>query len=248
MEGATSRQGTPVPRAHGEPGFERRAARRHPGVGLPEALFQELDRDKATATLAQLLRAGRDPNCTIDSNVPPIIHAIKEDWTEGAALLVHFGAMVDNRGASDSTALGHAIENDWRGSTTFLLQHGADPRKATPEYESSLSFAVDRGSIRALRALLEFDIPVNETDGQGRTALMVAAQWGDRDVAEELLRAGALTELKDRAGDNARDYAEQYGHKEFLAWFTRRMFAVPHGPETKLLGVQGRGWTPTPRG
>ncbi len=221
--------GPPQAPSSRQPTRDLRLAKRNPGMGIPQGLRGHFPRADP-ADLEELLRQGRDPNCTIDSKVPPLCRTADHDWVEGADLLLRYGARLEARDPAGLTALGHAIESDLRRATTFLLQRGANPRIASPEFKTSLGLAAERGSIRALRALLEHGCNPNETGQRRATALMVAARAGDIDVAEELLRAGAKPQLRDAEGWSARDYAVEYQRQEFLAWYDRRVRSEGQAP------------------
>lgn len=65
----------------------------------------------------------------------------------------------------------------------------------------------------AIEHLLDAGADVNEVDGEGKTALMYAAQRGRRELFEFLLHHGADIHLKDREGKSAYMYAEEYIRK-----------------------------------
>ena len=63
-----------------------------------------------------------------------------------------------------------------------------------------------------MRRLLGMGADVNQTDRQGRTALMLAAGAGHENLVDLLLAAGADTTLTDRQGWNAATHARKAGH------------------------------------
>eukprot|EP00927_Polykrikos_kofoidii_P040866 TRINITY_DN34857_c0_g1_i2.p2 TRINITY_DN34857_c0_g1~~TRINITY_DN34857_c0_g1_i2.p2 ORF type:complete len:129 (+),score=28.61 TRINITY_DN34857_c0_g1_i2:207-593(+) len=60
--------------------------------------------------------------------------------------------------------------------------------------------------------------PVDARATDGDTALMFAADSGDREVCEWILQAGADVTLKDDAGDTAASWARAKGHTEIFRW------------------------------
>ena len=68
---------------------------------------------------------------------------------------------------------------------------------------------------------------LNLQDGWGQTTLMLSIRDGDLDVAERLIKAGADLDLKNKAGRNAKRYADSVGEsyydddKHITKWFNR---------------------------
>ncbi|HEY9094208.1 MAG TPA: ankyrin repeat domain-containing protein [Hydrogenophaga sp.] len=80
--------------------------------------------------------------------------------------------------------------------------------------------AVVSGQKAKLQQLLKQGVDINARDGDGRTALMLAALGSDPVLVELLMKAGADPDLRDRAGWRAVDLAEQAGHTDWLPLFT----------------------------
>ena len=68
-----------------------------------------------------------------------------------------------------------------------------------------------------MRRLLGMGADVNQTDRQGRTALMLAAGAGHENLVDLLLAAGADTTRADRQGWSAADHARAAGHAALSA-------------------------------
>ena len=58
----------------------------------------------------------------------------------------------------------------------------------------------DSGHVPVVRALVEASADMNLTDNDGRTALMLAADWGHVEVVRLLVDAGADKDLADKDG------------------------------------------------
>ena len=105
-----------------------------------------------------LLEAGADPNYADLGGFPSLFTAIDARRTDGAALLallLAFGADVQQRGINDYTPLHHAAARDDAAAIEVLLAHGADPdaRTRIDDLSTPLDEALRGGCDAALRAL-----------------------------------------------------------------------------------------------
>ena len=71
---------------------------------------------------------------------------------------------------------------------------------ATPRADVPIVEAARRGDVAAVRVLLEGGADVNAAQGDGMTALHIAAETGNLEVAELLIEAGADVEAQTRIG------------------------------------------------
>lgn len=82
----------------------------------------------------QLLELGADPNENPGDGFPPLFCALgsnHEDREERVALLLDFGADVQQRGVNDYTPLHYAATQDQADCVALLLARGADPQART---------------------------------------------------------------------------------------------------------------------
>lgn len=102
------------------------------------------------------------------------------------------------------------------------LEMGANAAPPAPELRAPppptlprqrLLAAAAAGQLAAAREALAQGAPVNAADDTGRTALMLAAQRGDANMARLLQDAGADPLRTDRDGLSAIDYARRAGHE-----------------------------------
>ncbi len=91
-----------------------------------------------------------------------------------------------------------------RAEIRRLLDAGADPNQpGGVNGWPPLSHAVHKGQHAAARALLEGGADPNKGDPRGRTALMMAAGYGDTRMVGLLLEGGANPALESADGNNA---------------------------------------------
>ncbi len=105
-----------------------------------------------------LLEAGADPNYEDLGGFPSLLGAIEAKRTDGPALLallLEFGADIQQRGINDSTPLHHAAARNDAAAIEVLLAHGADPdaRTRIDDLATPRDEALRNGNAAALRAL-----------------------------------------------------------------------------------------------
>jgi ankyrin repeat protein len=105
-----------------------------------------------------------------------------------ATLLIEHGADVNAANRFGETALLTAADEGRTDVVEALLQAGADVNKADDDGDAPLTVAAS-APIAAM--LIERGADVNVANRRGVTALLIAAQEGDADVVEALLKAGA---------------------------------------------------------
>jgi uncharacterized protein len=81
---------------------------------------------------------------------------------------------------------------------------GPDEAVAEPQALAVVSHLVDAGA------------HIDDRDGRGRTALMIAAEGNHGEIAKLLLAHGADAALKDKAGKRAADLTVQSALRETL--------------------------------
>ncbi|MFN0161738.1 MAG: ankyrin repeat domain-containing protein [Burkholderiales bacterium] len=108
----------------------------------------------------------------------------------------------------------------------LLLRYGAETGAKNKYGWSPIFYFTRNGSTDMLEALLAGGANINVTadvdpSHAGTTALMWAAYMNRLPQLTVLLRHGARTDLRDRAGKTALDYARGFGHKEAIALLER---------------------------
>jgi uncharacterized protein len=105
----------------------------------------------------------------------------------------------------------------------MLLDRGADPAAVAqnPMRVQPLHSAAAGRQLGIVRMLLERGAPVNARQHLGWTALHEAANQGNRQMAETLLRHGAEPSLGNDDGKTSSDVAADRGHTELARLFER---------------------------
>lgn len=124
-------------------------------------------------------------------------------------------AQVERLTRVESPALSSALRMRGAASTANSLAASsvAEPAMAFASHARLLA-AVNQGDVAAARAALQAGASAQSRDAQGRTALMLAARTGSRELVDLLLAAGARKGEHDPRGATAADHAAAQGHAD----------------------------------
>ncbi|HYE76045.1 MAG TPA: ankyrin repeat domain-containing protein, partial [Blastocatellia bacterium] len=91
---------------------------------------------------------------------------------------------------------------------------GADPNEGDSENMTPLGWAVIANRAKTMHVSIARGARVNHVDNFGMTPLLYAASidFGDTEVLEKLLAAGADVKLKNKQGQTAFDLAKGYNY------------------------------------
>ncbi|WP_374758345.1 ankyrin repeat domain-containing protein [Thermonema sp.] len=166
-----------------------------------------------------LIEDGMDPNGLDSVDVQPLTLAIQMDNLPIAQLLVSLGADVNLENWNRETPLMVAVMNSSLPFIEFLLEQGAITQVDNIEGYTPLLMAIWKSydPLSIVRLLIEKGgANPNDTDYDGRSALMYAALREDKALIEYLLQKGADKTLKDSSGKTAADYTESKEIKQLL--------------------------------
>src|SRR5688572_16061753 len=90
----------------------------------------------------------------------------------------------------------------------FLLLSGCG------RFDNDLFDAISKNDIGSVDHLLKQGIDINKKDPEGRTALFVAADMGEKDIVHLLIKNGAHTEDKNKYGETPLSIVATKGHTE----------------------------------
>jgi ankyrin repeat protein len=147
---------------------------------------------------------------------PPLHAAAARGHSSVVEALLEAGIEPDQADRAGQTALMRAAAGGHDKVVGSLLRLGTAPDLADREGWTALMHAAahsSSGSVPAIRDLVRSGAGVDRRAGlDGKTPLMIAAEKGNELATDELLRAGARTDLKSR-GKTALDLALAEGNK-----------------------------------
>ncbi|XP_076818833.1 protein TANC2-like isoform X2 [Clavelina lepadiformis] len=136
----------------------------------------------------------------------PLISAVKHGEWDAADLLLNLGAPIEATDASGKTPLITAACHGHLGVVELLLSRGANVHSEDREGLTALGWASLQGHPHCVRSLIGRS-KINHCDMSGRTALHLAAFFGDAQVLDLLLDQGADITHMDASGMCALDRA-----------------------------------------
>lgn len=135
-----------------------------------------------------LLEAGANPN-----DGESVYHSTEHADLECLRLLLVHGASVPG-----TNALKHMLDREDIEGTRLLLESGADPNEVNGRGETALHWAVWRGrSPEIITLLINYGVPLDAVQADGRTAYAMAMQRGQQQTAALLAASGASTVLSE---------------------------------------------------
>lgn len=154
------------------------------------------------------------PYMPTQAQLAPEETALLAEWAKlGDALavqrMVEQGACVEAVSADGTSALMTAAGEGHLEVAKVLLLHNAKVNAANADGDTPLHFAVKHNHPEVAALLLEKGSAVDARNKKGVTPLMVAAWSGFDCLVQQLLAAGADTEVVDKDGCKAATYARE---------------------------------------
>lgn len=128
-------------------------------------------------------------------------------------LLLALGVDLHIKDENNYTPLHYASSRGQQNTLLLLLHAGADINALTSDKNTALHLSCLNGHGNCVKALLYYSdhlkvhIDRNATNKFGDTVLHMATKWGFSEIIETLLEHGIRTDIKNRAGHTALDYA-----------------------------------------
>jgi ankyrin repeat protein len=177
------------------------------------------------AQASEALAAGADVNAANAYHVTPLLEASGQGHLEMVRFLVDQGAVIDYTGMSEGSPLMLAAFMGQVELLRLFLAAGADVNLAMPSGgESALHMAAVANKSAAAKVLLDAgadpnvsaksDVGTSMFDGNvklwGETPLHFAAAYGDEEMIQAMLLAGADREAPNRHGETPLVYAGRH--------------------------------------
>ena len=166
-----------------------------------------------------LLNAGAKPNITDRFGNTCLHNAVRNDCSkEVLQVIIDHGTHINTKNKENCTALmvacqagtveigyplscRHATGTEKVDAIKVLLNAGADPNIRDDDGETCLHYATGSGcSNEALLPIIHNGADLNAANKQNQTALMLACRRGKANAVNALLRAGAVTTVRDKHG------------------------------------------------
>ncbi|RUS80176.1 hypothetical protein EGW08_012065 [Elysia chlorotica] len=191
------------PSASSSPFFRACQLTRHP---LVEWMLRECQPDlEQTGVFLQ-------PGDATLYQVTPLWYASATGNLDLVRLLTSFGADVNARTETGSTAVRAACCTGQDGVVQYLVAHGADLHVRTLHGVTTLMSSVH--SLSLTKFTLHHGVSVNVADEQGNTALHYAAEAGHPEVTRLLVETGADASVVNKAGCSPIQGAAENRHQE----------------------------------
>lgn len=121
---------------------------------------------------------------------------------------------VNARDEEKQTALYYALINSHTDTALFLIDKNADLKNLNDREDSALTIATSLNNHKVMVALLKKDPAlINKVSLSGKSPLMEAARFGNRQTVEILLGSKADLTLKNQNGQTAIDIAKKAQNK-----------------------------------
>jgi ankyrin repeat protein len=165
-------------------------------------------KDQDIQKVEELLKQGVGINAPIGCGTfSPLDGAVSTENMEMLKFLLANGAKPQGRELVDAAFMGNP--DTALNFVKVLLAAGANPN-ATNNFSSALPAAAYQGHSDVIVLLLaQSRIKIDAQDVDGNTALMWAAEHGNLDIVDLLVKAGANPSLKNNRGETAEALAEQ---------------------------------------
>jgi ankyrin repeat protein len=158
----------------------------------------DLRNDNYKELLKIEIKNGLDPNSRNDSGETILHLAAKDCNFDVAEILISSGAELNATDYEGCTPIDHADEDVFE----YLESYGAKHK--------SIFTALDNMNFKAVRKFLSDGVHIDERDSRGDTLLMLAANDGDIEIVDYLIKNEVTINARDANYCTALDYSDQY--------------------------------------
>jgi hypothetical protein len=162
-----------------------------------------------TAIIAALLKAGADPNITLEHGRTPLADAVDGGKLEAVRVLLDAGANPNSPTPGPTPLVQHAIARGFDRIAREFIRPGLALEANLGNLQTVLMWTARSGYEVETKRLLAMGAQVNARDGEGKTALIwaVVQNTAGCEIPRLLLAAGADPQIRDEAKKTALDYA-----------------------------------------
>ena len=166
-----------------------------------------------------LIENGAKINATNNQGVTPLYLAARDNRKRVVVLLLSEKSIdIDVANEEGMTSLSVALANGNGEISGRLLQRGFDARRQDKAGKNLLHHAASGGETKSLIVILKTEgINPNAVDSLGNAPLHYATQADKKGAVEELLQAGADSNLRNKEDETAQDIARKLGHDDVLS-------------------------------
>ncbi|HJM68968.1 MAG TPA: ankyrin repeat domain-containing protein [Candidatus Babeliales bacterium] len=189
----------------------------NPNLGTPTRVkpliraYGSFHAKNLTDIIDALIKAGADVNIKNPGGQTPLFLAASKGNLDLTRLLLKAHARLDLGDQSNKTPLMEALDKGWTGVALELIKAGVLTDTGISgqslENKTALMYYLSDGKKiekSVLNALINANVSLNRQNKNGLTALMIAAERGNREEAIRiLLDHGANQDLSDQNGDTA---------------------------------------------
>jgi len=177
---------------------------------------------RKTEIALYLLELGANPNAKIKSNGRnALMLALTNGTEELARKLIEKGADIKVLDDGGHNMLHYAVAGKLMKMFPLLIEGGLSLNTKFKKGMNLLMFASKIGNTQCVKDLVEkWGFNVNAADDDGRTVLMYACLWGQKETIECLIKAGANLDAQDKYKVKAvymlTDIMQMEGRKELI--------------------------------
>ena len=154
---------------------------------------------QSTFNIQTILAIATFFSIAVSSAQAGVIHdSVEADDPDKVAELASSGLDVNEKDASDMTALQLATRWDHPGIVEILLEHGANPNiPVTNARLTPLHVAARKGNLEMVKLLIDHGADIEAATWQGTSPMHYAARAGHTEVVELLIERGADVDIQD---------------------------------------------------
>lgn len=149
---------------------------------------------KHYADIDHLIEGGANINIHGEHGITPLMAACAANNYQLVVKLLDLGAQIDDKDNYGASALYYAInQNEFNAEpiVSYLLSSGASSDYRLNDGSTPLIKAAYWQQSKTIRSLLVQQVDVNNVDNEGHTALYWSRIWGNEEIVNLLLAAGA---------------------------------------------------------